>query len=146
MEENNQVIIYSWTRFKVEIKSLVEKIGRGNFNFIVAVSRGGLIPATYLSRALDIRQISVIALQSYKGRNRGDIVEYKMPWLEEKEVPLDIQKKMLIVEDIVDSGKTLEYLRKKLPLAKVASLVTKGRLDPDFFSSKENLWVRFPWE
>ena len=54
-----------------------------------------------------------------------------------------------IIDDLCDSGETLQYLRRKYPLAQIYTLINKNpEIKPDYFPMSEpmGLWINFPWE
>ena len=151
-----KVIKYTKKDFDKDIDYLVKKIKRSKiqFNYIVALSRGGLIPGVVLSHKLDLRLVPV----SWSTRDTGD-KEYNC-W-----IPEDIQAgyKILVVDDIVDSGEALRTLfadwdasaPKKLNFdnVHVASLIYNKdqSIVPEFYSRKISRkktpeWFEFWWE
>ena len=87
--------------------------------FLIGVLRGCYIFLADLSRRLTVpRRIDFIAVQSYQGAESGAVRLIK-------DVQTDIEgKHVLIVEDIIDSGRTLEYLLETLQARRPASLKT----------------------
>lgn len=116
--------------------------GKGPFRGIVAVARGGLVPAALLAREMDIRIIETVCVSSYEDRLRGSPQVLKgmegdgEGWL--------------IVDDLVDSGATADVVRAILPKAHFATLYAKpeGRPRVDTFVSDvdQGVWIIFPWE
>lgn len=116
---------------------------------IVGIARGGLIPAVMLSHRLGVRSLQVVSANQYDDatRQQGNMVVSLAPSLMENP-----SGHYLIVDDIVDSGKTVEFFRGLLPNSTVAALVVNS--DPikrnlvDFIAmpNPENLWIEFPWE
>jgi len=114
---------------------------------IIAVTRGGLIPAGILSHELGIHNIDTIGFTSYDNKVQGSLRCNKEPSI----VDMTDLNKHIIVEDIVDSGTTLKALREYFPLSwPVASLVVRCSVDdrPTYIGHVEetNEWVTFPWE
>ena len=138
-------IYISWDDFHQDVKNLVTKIReKGDFNRIIAVCRGGLIPAGILSYELDIRQCDSIKIQSYdhyQSREDGSIsVENNLQ---------DIDEKTLIVDDLSDSGRTFQIVQKLFPKAVRACVYCKPRGEnvTDIFSrSLPDRWIVFPWD
>ena len=135
----------SWSQFEVDVKALANKIGKKH-KYILAVSKGGLIPAYYLAKILGIEVIKTVCVSSYKTSKRKELVEHKIEGFDEKiEKPQD----WVIVEDFVDSGTTQKFLRDKFKGVKIASVVTSGNaMKPDYFGRELNnsMYIRFPWE
>lgn len=123
---------------------------------VYGVSRGGLIPAVYISHHFNDIDIGVIAVKSYDGTNRGKIKVLKpLPDITE----LKKYERVIIVDDIIDSGATLDYiLRHFNNLKKENNLKTelltcaliqgnKARVKVDCAIITDNaLWVVFPYE
>ena len=87
---------------------------------IVAVTRGGLVPASVISQFLDIREIHTIGLSSYDDMQKSeDIVEYVCPDVEDS-------PDTLFVDDLVDSGHTHQYIKEKYPHSKIAVIYSKN--------------------
>jgi xanthine phosphoribosyltransferase len=110
---------------------------------LVAVSRGGLMPAAMVAHYLDCKNILFIRLSSYDNdKERSKIVDTTADKIPDK-------PDTYIIDDICDSGETLKYLRKKYPHAQIYTLVNKNQqIQPDFapITEPRNLWINFPWE
>lgn len=138
-------IYISWEDFHNQVKALATKIkATGKFNRIVAVSRGGLIPAGILAYELDIRNCDVINMSSYDGeiKRQDDAIEIKG-------LLADIDEKTLIIDDLSDSGRTLDLLHRQYPKAVRVCVYTKpnGQGACDIFAQNlPNQWVVFPWD
>lgn len=121
-------------------------------DMILGVARGGLIPAAMLASFLKVKDVISISIRSYtKERQRKTQPEY-LHSLPEKLIK---GKKILIVDDIVDSGNTFKSLNKLITpdkaLAIYLSLLTKdaAKFKPHYTSfliTKSDLWITFPWE
>lgn len=135
----------SWNEFHRDVKNLAEKIKKqGQFKRIIAVSRGGLIPAGILSYELDIRQCDSINIQTYDAmqqRSAQDII------VNNKLDKADAQT--LIVDDLSDSGQTFQILQKLFPNAYRVAVYAKpnGKKDTNIFArALPDQWVVFPWD
>ncbi|MBY0280902.1 MAG: xanthine phosphoribosyltransferase [Alphaproteobacteria bacterium] len=113
---------------------------------ILAVSRGGLTPASVLGNKLGIRNIRVICLASY-----GETKEFEN--LKVIYGPNDIAeggKGWLIVDDLVDKGGTFKYLHTLYPAAHYVTLAAKpaGKAFTNFSAKDfaQDIWIVFPWE
>ena len=115
---------------------------------ILGIARGGLTLSHFMSQALSQRNVFILNTISYDGRIQKDNVEvFNIPSLEKF-------RKVLIVDDIIDSGKTIEkvmiLLKKGYPNIefKVASLFYKedALVKPDFTINKADKWIDFFWE
>ncbi len=110
---------------------------------LVAISRGGLIPACLLAEHLNIREIHSLALYSYQpDGTQGDITVLVRP-----DVP--DSPDTLFVDDLVDGGKTAEYIKQTYPNASFLPLFSK-KISSNYIVKPtlvpENTFVVFPWE
>lgn len=134
-----------WDEFHNHAKELCEKIKQsGEYNKIVAISRGGLIPAGILAYELDIRNSQAINISSYdEDKQRAD---------EDIEIfgnVGEVDEKTLIVDDLSDTGKTFRILRKIYPQAKYVAVYAKekGHSVVDIYAhSMPDEWIVFPWD
>jgi xanthine phosphoribosyltransferase len=118
---------------------LIRKLNK--FEKIMVVTRGGLGVAAILSQFLESRNYNTINISSYKkNKTRSDLEVHKLE-------PSD--EELLILEDIVDSGATLELLRENFTNSKVFSLHYKpesASAKPDFYLWETDAWIVYPWE
>ncbi len=140
----------TWDQLHRDARLLAEQlIADGPFRGIVAITRGGLIPAAIIGRELDCRLIECISVVSYDQQGAGE---------QQQGVPRVIKHPdaagdgtgFLIVDDLVDSGVTAQLVRKLLPRALFASLYAKpsGRPYTDRFVVEvpQDTWILFPWD
>ena len=140
-------ITYSWSRLERDVRTLARQIGPGKYEAIIAITRGGLIPAYFLARLLDIKVIHTLCLSSYEDQQRGQIAYHSIEGISVHIDPVVVgSRKILFVDDIVDSGQTMAEIRRQYPEARFAALVSRGRIDPEYFVAHEGAWVDFPWE
>lgn len=135
----------SWEEIERDAKALARRLAAsGPFRGIVAVTRGGLVPAAIVARALDIRLIETLCIKSYDDRARqpGSVEVLKA-------VNGDGEGS-LIVDDLVDTGETARVVRAQLPRAHFATLYAKplGRpfVDTVLTEVSQDTWIVFPWE
>ena len=117
-------------------------VDRGPWKGIVAITRGGLVPAAIVARELEIRLIDTICVVSYDHKNQGDVKITKgvtgdgAGWL--------------VVDDLVDTGRTMRAVRAMLPKAHVAAIYAKpaGRplVDTYITEVSQDTWIHFPWD
>ena len=137
------ILALTWDDIRRDCRLLAGKLAPGSrFAGIVAVTRGGLVPAALLAQDLDIRVIETICVASYDARLRGTV-----------EVLKGLRgdgEGWLVVDDLADSGATARALRALLPKAHIAALYAKpdGLADLDTFVTtvEQNVWIVFPWE
>jgi xanthine phosphoribosyltransferase len=133
----------SWEELHRYAKALAWRlVERGPWKGIVAVTRGGLVPAAVVARELDIRLIDTVCIASYDDRMQGELTILKG-------VPGDGQG-WLIVDDLVDTGVTAKAVRGLLPMAHFATIYAKpaGRPAVDTFVTEvsQDTWILFPWD
>ncbi len=140
----------SWDQFHRDARALAWRLsGQGNWQAIVCVTRGGLVPAAIVARELEIRLIETICVASYHDyKEQGDMQVLK-------EVARDIAALgdgagILIVDDLVDTGATAKIVRDRLPKAHFATVYSKpkGRPMVDTFITEvsQDTWIYFPWD
>jgi xanthine phosphoribosyltransferase len=111
---------------------------------IVAVTRGGLIPAAIIARELDVRLVESVSIVTYQEEERGQPQVTKPP------VAAGDGTGFLIIDDLVDSGTTARVVRGLLPKAHFACIYAKpaGREMVDSFITEvsQDTWILFPWD
>ncbi|MEI4233833.1 xanthine phosphoribosyltransferase [Roseovarius sp. D22-M7] len=113
---------------------------------LVAITRGGMAPAMIVARELDIRMVDTISVKSYDHQTQGVARIIKSP---DAGVVGD-GAGVLIVDDLVDTGRTLDVVRAALPRAHIATVYAKplGRDRVDTFVTEvsQDTWIFFPWD
>ena len=109
---------------------------------LILISRGGLIPGSIIANYLGIQDVDVIALKTYADRKRSkEIKVYKR---------LKSEKKLVVIDDLVDSGETANIVKEMMPNSKFAVLYAKtsGKKQADLhlYNFKDSDWLVFPWE
>lgn len=146
----------SWDQLHRDARALAWRLqGRGpddgNWRAVVAITRGGMAPAMIVARELDIRIVDTISVKSYhsgggKEDQRREAEVIKSP---DAEIMGD-GTGVLIVDDLVDTGKTLELVRKLYPKAHFACVYAKpeGEKQTDTFITgvSQDTWIFFPWD
>ena len=135
----------TWNQLHRDTVMLAHKLKfHGPFHGIIAVARGGLVPATIVARELGLRLVDTVCMVSYDDR-----VQIEDPPLILKPVGGDGEG-WLVIDDLVDSGATLRRLREMLPRAHYATVYVKpqGRdsVDTSVISLEQTLWLQFPWD
>ncbi|GBQ89874.1 xanthine-guanine phosphoribosyltransferase [Gluconacetobacter johannae DSM 13595] len=135
----------TWDQLHRDARLLAETlIPRGPFKGIVAVTRGGLIPAAIIAREIDCRLIETISVVTYDEEHQGKPQVVKAP------VAAGDGEGFLIIDDLVDSGVTAQVVRQLLPKALFACLYAKpsGKPLTDMFVVEvpQETWVLFPWD
>jgi len=135
----------SWEELHRTSKALAWRLLEiGPFEGIVAVTRGGLVPAAIVARELEIRLIETACISSYHGKDQGGLEVLKSADLAKD------GKGWLIVDDLVDTGETSKALRAMIPNAHFATVYAKpaGRPLVDTFVTEvsQDTWIFFPWD
>jgi xanthine phosphoribosyltransferase len=142
----------SWDQFHRDARALTWRLsGVGPFEAIVCVTRGGLVPAAIVARELEIRLIETVCVASYHDyKTQGNLSVLK--GVADSIVALGggEGKGVLIVDDLVDTGKTAKIVRDILPKAHFATVYAKpmGRPMVDTFITEvsQDTWIYFPWD
>ena len=140
----------SWDQFHRDARALTWRLaGAGPFEAIVAVTRGGLVPAAIVARELGIRVIETVCVASYAHQSQGELRLLK--GVAESITGLNGGgERVLIVDDLVDTGKTAKLVREILPKAHFATVYAKpmGRPLVDTFITEvsQDTWIFFPWD
>ena len=118
----------------------------GAWRAIVAITRGGMAPAMIIARELDIRTVDTISVKSYDHQAQSIAQVLKAPDAE----MMGDGTGVLVIDDLVDSGKTLELVRELYPNAHFATVYAKpqGRPQVDSFITEvsQDTWIFFPWD
>ncbi|SFH99805.1 xanthine phosphoribosyltransferase [Albimonas pacifica] len=142
----------SWDQIHRDSRALAWRLDKrgpgegGAWKAVVAITRGGMAPAMILARELDIRIVDTISVKSYNHQAQMDAKVLKAP---DAELMGD-GAGILVVDDLVDSGKTLELVRRLYPKAHFATVYAKpkGRPMVDTFITEvsQDTWIFFPWD
>ncbi|MGI9508432.1 MAG: xanthine phosphoribosyltransferase [Geminicoccaceae bacterium] len=133
----------SWEEMHRDARALSWRLAeKGPWKGIVAIARGGLVPAQIVARELEVRLIDTICISTY-----DDEVQRKPEIL--KSIEGDGEG-WLIVDDLVDTGRTGRIVRDMLPKAHFATVYAKpqGREIVDTFVTavSQDTWIMFPWD
>ena len=137
----------SWTELHRDAKALAWRLADlGPFKGLVAITRGGLVPAAIVARELNVRLIDTVCCSTYEKTKRGGKVEV----LKGTQAETDHGEDWLIVDDLVDTGITAERVRDMMPKAHFATVYAKpaGKPMVDTFVTEvsQDTWILFPWD
>ena len=143
----------SWDQIHRDARALAWRLdGKGpgpggSWKAVVGITRGGLVPAMIVSRELDIRVVDTISVQSYSHQTQASDAEViKAP---QNDLMSD-GTGILVVDDLVDSGKTLELVRRLYPRAHFATVYAKPKgkpmVDSYITEVSQDTWIFFPWD
>jgi xanthine phosphoribosyltransferase len=135
----------TWDQLHRDARALAWRLmPLGPFKGVVAVTRGGLIPAAIVARELEVRLVESVSVATYDEEQRGQPVVMKYP------VAAGDGTGFLIVDDLVDSGMTAKVVRALLPKAHFAVIYAKpaGKAITDSFVTEvsQDTWILFPWD
>lgn len=140
--------IVSWDQFHRDSKALawrlVEK--QDSWKGIIAITRGGLIPAGIIARELEIKTIETVGISSYDDQTRREITVLKGV----DTARVSDGAGWLVIDDLVDSGSTAKVIREILPKAHIATVYAKPAGEPlvDTYITwvSQDTWIYFPWD
>jgi xanthine phosphoribosyltransferase len=135
----------TWDQLHRDARALAWRLMEaGPFKGVVAVTRGGLIPAAIVARELELRLVESVSVATYDEESRGEPVVTKHP------TAAGDGTGFLIVDDLVDSGLTAKVVRNLLPKAHFAVVYAKpaGKPVVDSFVTEvsQDTWILFPWD
>ena len=141
----------SWDQFHRDARALAWRLtDAGPFEAIVAITRGGLVAAAIVARELDLRLIETVCVVSYDHQTQGDLTVLKGIAQSVATIGSGAGDRVLIVDDLVDTGKTAQIVRALLPKAHFATVYAKpmGRPMVDTFITEvsQDTWIHFPWD
>jgi xanthine phosphoribosyltransferase len=142
----------SWDQIHRDSRALAWRLDKrgpgkdGSWTAIVAITRGGMAPAMIVARELDIRQVTTISIRSYDHQSQSAPVILNQPPPE----MMGDGTGILVIDDLVDTGKTLEVVRAMYPNAHFATVYAKPKGEPmvDTFITgvSQDTWIFFPWD
>ncbi len=143
-------LYYSWRDLEKDCRRLAKILENKKLDCIVGISRGGVIPAAMLAHLLDNKKLYTIGYSYYTGKVKNKKL------VSVSSIPKELQdKKILLVDDVVDSGKTMERAIRDLEKRKnkIVSVALhyksklKPKVKPDYFAGDAGTaWVVYPWE
>ena len=143
---------YDYSQVHGFCETLASRMKNQQFDSVVGVSRGGLIPATIIAEHMNVRELRTIGVRSYQLNGlskRKDSILYQScsPYL---------VGKVLLIDDISDTGETFKFLINHFGRNRnIDSLTTcsvfvrrSSSYVPDYYHTDiiGNHWIVFPWE
>ncbi|RIK47144.1 MAG: phosphoribosyltransferase [Chloroflexi bacterium] len=145
-------LILSWSDISRAVDQLIRSL-RTDYDAMLVITRGGMVPACLISERLDIRDILVAAVQLYTGI--GTTLDAPT-FLQFPADELLKGRSILIVDDVWDSGRTAVAVRERIKAAggkpEVAVLHYKPRASrfpddrPDYYAEITDDWIVYPWD
>jgi xanthine phosphoribosyltransferase len=142
----------SWDQIHRDARALAWRLDKhgpgedGAWKAVVAITRGGMAPAMIIARELDIRLVDTISVKSYNHQDQAAPTVLNKP----DAAMMGDGTGVLVIDDLVDSGKTLEVVRALYPNAHFATVYAKPKGEPmvDTFITgvSQDTWIFFPWD
>ncbi|MDE8342706.1 MAG: xanthine phosphoribosyltransferase [Acidocella sp.] len=137
--------IVTWDQLHRDAKALAWRLHeKGPWVGIVAITRGGLIPAAIIARELECRLVESVSISTYDDESLGQAQVTKYP------AAAGDGTGFLIIDDLVDTGTTAKLVRSLLPKAHFATVYAKpaGKPVVDTFITEvsQDTWILFPWD
>ena len=150
-EKAGKAFPVSWDQFHRDCRALNWRLNEvGPFHAVIAITRGGLVPAAIVARELGVRVIDTVCIASYDHNKQGELQVLKGISEAAMQLGGGTGKGLLIVDDLVDTGKTGKLVREMLPDAHFATVYAKpmGRPLVDTFITEvsQDTWIFFPWD
>jgi len=135
----------TWDQLHRDAKALAWRLMEGGpYKGIIAITRGGMIPAAIIARELELRLVDTISVVTYDEENMGE------PHVAKPATVSADGEGFLIIDDLVDTGSTARVVRALLPKAHFATLYAKPAGKPlvDSFVTEvsQSTWILFPWD
>jgi hypoxanthine phosphoribosyltransferase len=130
-------LLLDWEDIVSGVEELANKVLSTGFrpDVIVGILRGGLFVANLLSDVMDVEDVVPLGIRSYVGvKARGTPIVYHRPSLEELN-----GKRVLLVDDVSDEGKTLMTAHSVLHIKPWTKFV------PDYYVLSTSYWILYPW-
>ncbi|MFH5821326.1 phosphoribosyltransferase [Georgenia sp. AZ-5] len=159
--------ILGWAEFGDAARELAREVVRSNWmpDLVIAVARGGLVPAGAVAYALDVKAMGTLNVEFYTGVAQTLPEPVVLPPLmDTSDLP---GRRVLVVDDVADSGRTLALVMdmirahglpadvdgdgvagQTLPVdARSAVIYSKPRsvIEPDYVWRRTDRWITFPW-
>jgi hypoxanthine phosphoribosyltransferase len=140
-----------WNKIYTMLLRLAQEIKKDSFkpDIIVGVSRGGWPPARVLSDLLDNPNLANVKVEFYLG-----VAETKGEPTLTQPVSVNVAgNKVLVVDEVADTGKSLKLIKEHLTNegaaeVKIATIYYKpwSIITPDYYAKETSRWIVFPWE
>ena len=145
----NETII-TWPELHRDARLLSHMLhGKAPWKGIIAVARGGLIPAALVARELDLRLVDTVCVTSYGASATGQTAQARGGVTVLKSFQGDGEG-FLLIDDLVDTGGTAQVVRNLMPKAHFATLYAKPQgahlVDSFIREFRQDEWIHFPWD
>ena len=139
---------YTYEEFKTDTQELIKQVKNENFDGIVAISRGGLTLGHCIAEGLNLRDVQTIRTELYDDTTKRDVIKLF------GECKFQEHKKVLVLDDISDSGETLKfimgYLQSNFECIEFVSATLFYKktsvYEPKYWIKEATMWIDFFWE
>ena len=134
----------SWEQLHRDSKALAWRLlDMHYFKGIIAITRGGMVPAAVIARELDVHLVETICISSYEWKDKKGEAEILKGFSGDGEG-------WLLIDDLVDTGRTATVVKEMVPKAHFATVYAKpaGRplVDTYITEVSQDTWILFPWD
>lgn len=148
---DSELEIFNYTEFGEGIRYLAQKLVDENWipDTVLGVVRGGLFVAAGIAYALDLKDVRHVNVEFYT--DAGETLPEPVLVGQEPYLADLGGKKVLVADDVADTGATLHFVRQLLPAdadVRVAVLYSKPKTttySPELAWRTTDRWIRFPW-
>ncbi|WP_145495314.1 xanthine phosphoribosyltransferase [Yersinia massiliensis] len=135
--------VVTWDMLQIHARKLAQRLlPAEQWKGIIAVSRGGLVPAGILARELGIRYVDTVCISSYDHDNQRDLKVLKRAEGD--------GEGFIVIDDLVDTGGTAKAIRDMYPKAHFVTVFAKpvGRplVDDYVVDIPQDTWIEQPWD
>lgn len=139
----NKHFYVSWEELHRAARELARRqLPAAQWRGIIAVTRGGMVPACILARELNIRLVDTVCISSYDHDHQRNLTVLKTADTD--------GEGFLVVDDLVDTGETAKTIREMFPKAKFITVYAKpqGRTLVDEYVAdvEQDTWIQLPWD
>ncbi|MEW5960408.1 MAG: phosphoribosyltransferase family protein [Chloroflexota bacterium] len=151
--DNINKIYLTWTDVDKLITGMLPRIRKRNYDLVMAITRGGIIPGAIIAERLAIQQVLIASVDFYEDK------EHDLDWPVFMQFPADSflrGKQVLIVDDIWDRGKQIVSVTERVeqagggPFSAVLHYKSHRSHFPDkmptFYAVETTDWIIYPWE
>ena len=142
----------SWKNVEDHCKCIADKINESKYkpDMLISLGRGGMVPTRIISDLISVKSVYIFGIRLYRGVN----IRNSRPTIENFNVSVE-KKNILLIDDIIDSGMSVDAVLTKLYESKPASVKTATLLckkqvvrRPSYYSAEceNDDWIIFPWE
>jgi hypoxanthine phosphoribosyltransferase len=142
----------TWTQIEDLAIRLADQLDT-SYDVMLVITRGGMVPACIVSERLNLRNILVAAVMFYTGQER---TLDKPIFLQFPSDPLLNKRRVLVIDDVWDSGRTIMAVRERViqsggyPTTAVLHYkphhTAYTDIRPDYYVDETDAWIVYPWD